>query len=105
MGRIGALLAFWANARCPFFIEHALRGVNLWDEFARQDETEVRHRTSELSWKGQRPVVAVPKAKREAKLRELVRIVARPGPVDETEMSGWAASVEASNVATAGDGL
>ncbi|MCL4323869.1 MAG: transposase [Candidatus Thermoplasmatota archaeon] len=105
MGRIGSLLAFWSNARCPFFTEQALTGVNLWDEFAKQDETEVSRRTSELSLKGQRPTVAVPEREREAKLRELVKILSQPGPIDEIEVAGWAASVGASNAVRADDGL
>jgi hypothetical protein len=37
MDAYGPLLAFWSNVRCRWFVEQVLPGVNLWEEFARQD--------------------------------------------------------------------
>ena len=105
MGRSGSLLAYWSNARCPFFVEHVLSGVNLWEEFAQQDVGEVRLRLSKLSTQGQRPTVAVPIGEREEKLRELVRILSQPGEVDTQGLTGWAASVGAVEAVSADDGV
>ena len=44
MGRLGSLLAFWANMRCPWFRDHVLPGVNLWEVFVEQDSEEVQRR-------------------------------------------------------------
>ncbi|EQD35508.1 hypothetical protein B1B_16913 [mine drainage metagenome] len=71
----GALLAFWANVRCPWFVEHGLKGVNLWEEFARQDPGEVARRMEALPKEGRRPRVELRRGKEEGQLEEFLRVL------------------------------
>ena len=88
----GALLAFWANVRCPWFVEHVLAGVNLWEEFARQDPEEVARRIEALPAEGRRPKVEVKRGREEEQLEGFLRALRGPGPV-EPKFMAWAVSV------------
>ena len=88
----GMLLAFWANVRCPWFVEHVLRGVNLWEEFARQDPGEVARRLVALPKEGRRPRVELRRGKEEGQLQEFLRVLRGPGPL-EPGLTAWAVSV------------
>ena len=88
----GALLAFWANVRCPWFVEHVLKGVNLWEEFARQDPEEVARRIEALPTEGRRPRVELKKGRAEERLEGFLRALRGPGPV-ESNIMAWAVSV------------
>lgn len=92
LGEFGALLAFWSNARCRWFVEEGLTGVNLWAEFARQDPGEVRRRLAALPREGCRPRVAVPKKKVAERLEAFVRLLTGPAPL-EPALAEWAASI------------
>jgi hypothetical protein len=94
MSQLGSLLAFWSNARCPWFVETVLTGVNLWDEFARQDAEEVRRRLTALPQEGRRPRVEVPRRKAGERLEALVRLLTSEDPI-EPGLTAWAASVGA----------
>ena len=88
----GALLALWANVRCPWFVEHVLKGVNLWEEFARQDPGEVARRIQALPQEGRRPRVELRAGKQEEQLEEFLRVLRGPGPL-EPGLAAWAVSV------------
>ena len=92
MGRLGALLAFWSNARCRWFVAEGLVGVNLWEEFARQDPKEVTRRLRALPREGHRPRVAVTAGRRQDRLEALVQLLDGVAPI-EPGLSAWAASV------------
>ncbi len=94
MGRLGSLPAFRSNARCPWFAERVLAGVNLWEEFARQDPEEVRLRLLARPTEGRRPRVEVPRGKAEERLEALVRLLTSEGP-SGPGLTAWAASVGA----------
>ena len=94
MSSLGALLAFWSNARSPWFVEHVLTGVNLWEAFARQDPEEVRKRLLALPKEGRRPRVEVPRGKAGERLEELVKLLTSAGPI-EPGLTAWAASIGA----------
>ena len=98
MGRLGALLAFWANARCRWFVEEGLAGVNLWEAFARQDPKEIRRRLSGLPQEGRRPKVAVTAEKRQERLEAWVQLWDGASPVDAW-LGEWAASINGGRVA------
>ncbi len=92
MGRLGALLAFWSNARCRWFVEEGLVGVNLWEAFTQQDPKEVARRVQALPREGHRPRVAVVAGKRQERLEALVQLLSGMTPL-EPGLSAWAASV------------
>lgn len=94
MSRLGSLLAFWSNARCRWFVDHALSGVNLWEEFARQDAGEVRRRLRALPTEGWRPRVEVPRKKAAERLEALVKLLTGDGPI-QSGLTSWAASIGA----------
>ena len=64
MGRLGSLLAFWANMNCLRFRDHVLPGVNLWEVFVGQDAEEVLRRILALPREGRRPRVLLPEERR-----------------------------------------
>lgn len=92
MGRLGALLAFWTNARCRWFLEEGLVGVNVWEAFARQDPKEVAQRVQAFPREGHRPRVAVAAGKRQERLEALVQLLGGATPL-EPGLSAWATSV------------
>jgi hypothetical protein len=93
MGRLGSLLAFWSNVRCPWFRDHVLSGVNLWEVFVGQDAGEVRRRILAMPREGRRPRVVLPRGEKgRERLEELVRLIAGEGPL-EPALSAWATSV------------
>lgn len=93
MGRLGALLAFWSNLRCPWFRDHVLPGVNLWEVFVRQDAKEVQRRIEALPREGRRPRVLVPRGEKGREcLEELVALVTGEGSL-EPGLSAWMVSV------------
>lgn len=103
MGRLGALLAFWSNARCRWFVEEGLVGVNLWEAFARQDPKEVARRLRALPQEGHRPKVAVGTRQRQERLEALVQLLSGSSPL-EPGLSVWAASVGFAMPAQEGEG-
>ncbi|MGI0053302.1 MAG: hypothetical protein ACRECR_03460, partial [Thermoplasmata archaeon] len=94
MSRMGSLLAFGSNARCAWFAERVLAGVNLWEVFARQDPQEVRPRLLALPKEGRRPRVEVARGKAGERLEALVKLLTNEGPI-EVGLAAWAASVGA----------
>lgn len=74
MGELGAVLAYWSNARCERFVREGLADVNRWEAFARQDPKEVRRRLMALPREGRRPRVMVARGKAEGRLAELVEL-------------------------------
>jgi len=93
MGRLGSLLAFWSNIRSPWFRDHVLPGVNLWEVFAQQDPEEVRRRILALPREGRRPRVLLPRGEKAREcLESLVELVAGDEPL-EPRLSEWMASV------------
>jgi hypothetical protein len=101
MSRLGSLLAFWSNARCPWFVDHAVSEVNLWEEFARQDAGEVRRRLRALPTEGRRPRVEVPRRKAGERLEALVKLLTGDGPI-QAGLTSWAASIGALTPETPG---
>lgn len=61
IGRLGSLMAFWANMKCTWFRDHVLPGVNLWEAFVGQDSEEVQRRVRALPREGRRPRVIQPR--------------------------------------------
>jgi hypothetical protein len=61
IGRLGSLLAFWANMKCPWFWDLVLPGVNLWEAFVGQDSEEVHRRVRALPREGRRPRALQPR--------------------------------------------
>ena len=93
MGRLGSLLAFWANVRCPWFQSRVLPGVNLWEVFVEQDPAEVQRRILALPREGRRPRVLLPRGEKAWEcLERLVKLVAGKEPL-EPRLSEWMASV------------
>lgn len=93
MGRLGSLLASWSNVRCPWFRDHVLSGVNLWEVFVGQDAGEVRRRILAMPREGRRPRVVLPRGEKgRERLEELVRLIAGEGPL-EPALSAWVTSV------------
>ncbi len=92
MDAYGPLLAFWSNVRCPWFVEQVLKGVNLWEEFARQDPGEVSRRIAALPREGRRPRVELRKGKEREQLEGLLQVLRGPGPL-EPGLTAWAISV------------
>lgn len=93
MGRLGSLLAFWANLRCPWFRDHVLPGVNLWEVFVQQDPEEVQRRVLALPREGRRPRVLLPRGEKAREcLESLVKLVTGKEPL-EPRLSEWMASV------------
>ena len=88
----GALLAFWNNVRCPWFIEQVLPGVNLWEEFARQDPGEVARRIAALPREARRPRVELRRGREKTQLEGLLQVLRGPGPI-EPGLTAWAISV------------
>ncbi len=88
----GALLAFWNNVRCPWFVEQVLKGVNLWDEFARQDPGEVTRRLKALPREARRPRVELRRGREKEQLEGLLQVLRGPGPL-EPGLTAWAISV------------
>ncbi|MHB1435757.1 MAG: hypothetical protein ACYCPN_06930 [Thermoplasmata archaeon] len=68
MDAYGPLLAFWNHVRCPWFIEQVRSGVNLWEEFARQDPGEVARRIDAVPKGARRPRVEFRKGKEKEQL-------------------------------------
>lgn len=94
MSRFGSLLAFWSNARCPWFVERILGEGNLWETFARQDAGEVRRRLLALPKEGRQPKVEVRRGKAGERLEALVKLLTSEGPI-EPGLTAWAISVGA----------
>lgn len=94
MGQIGALLAFWSNARCRWFVEQVLPHVHLWDVFAHQDPEEVRRRLRRLPREGRRPRVEVGRGKAGERLEAFVKLLQGEGSMDP-HLTAWAVSVGA----------
>ncbi len=94
MGRVGALLAWSSNLRNRWFVEEVLTGVNVAEEFARQDAGEVRRRLEELPREGRRPKVRVTKGTERRHLERLRELVSGEGPV-EPALHAWAVAVAA----------
>ena len=93
MGRLGSLLAFWSNMRCPWFRDHVLPGVNLWEAFVGQDPKEVQRRILALPREGRRPRVVLPRGEKARKcLESLVKLVTGNEPL-EPQLNQWMASV------------
>jgi hypothetical protein len=92
MDAYGPLLAFWNNVRCPWFIKQVLPGVNLWEEFARQDPGEVACRIAALPREARLPRVELRKGKEKEQLEGLLQVLRGPGPL-ETGLTAWAISV------------
>ena len=92
MGRLGALLAFWSNARCRWLVEEALVGENLWEKFAQQDPKGVARRLRALPREGHRPHVGANAGKRQERLEALVQLLDGTAPL-EPGLSRWGASV------------
>ncbi len=88
----GPLLAFWSNVRCPWFIDHVLAGVNLWEEFARQDPKEVARRIKALPREARRPRVELRRGKEREQLEGFLQVLRGPGPL-EPGLTAWAISV------------
>ncbi|MGI0131323.1 MAG: hypothetical protein ACREEC_14425, partial [Thermoplasmata archaeon] len=88
----GSVLAFWNNVRCPEFVEHGLNGVNVWEEFARQDPGEVARRIQALPKEGRRPRVELRKGKEETQLEGFLRVLRGPEPL-EPALTTWATSI------------
>ena len=94
MGRVGALLAWSSNLRNRWFVEEVLTGVNVAEEFARQDAGEVRRRLEELPREGRRPKVRVTKGTERRHLERLRELVSGEGAV-EPALHAWAVAVAA----------
>jgi hypothetical protein len=92
MDAYGPLLAFWSNVRCPWFVENVLPGVNLWEEFARQDPVEVARRIEDLPTEARRPRVELRKGKEREQLEGFLQVLRGPGPL-EPGLTAWAISV------------
>ncbi len=88
LGEFGALLAFWANARCRWFVEEGLTGLNLRAELARQDPGEVRRRLATLPREGCRPRVAVPMKKGAERLGAFEKRLTGQAPLSQRWLSG-----------------
>ncbi len=88
----GALLAFWNNVRCPWFVDRVLKGVNLWEEFARQDPGEVARRITALPREGRRPRVELRKGREKEPLEGWFQVLRGPGPL-EPGLAAWAISI------------
>ncbi len=88
----GALLAFWNNVRCPWFIEQVLSGVNVWEEFARQDPGEVACRLKALPREARRPRVELRRGREKEQLEGLLQVLRSAGPI-EPGLTAWAISV------------
>ena len=88
----GPLLAFWSNVRCPWFVEQVVPGVNLWEEFARQDPGEVNRRRKALPKEARRPRVELRWGREKEQLEGLLQVLQGPGPL-EPGLTAWAISV------------
>jgi len=97
MGHLGSLLAFWSNTQCPWFAQHVLPGVNLWEVFAGQDSEEVRRRLEALPREGRPPRVEAPRGKAGERLERFVKLLTSRGPI-EPGLTAWAVSVGAEPV-------
>lgn len=86
---LGALLAYWDDLTNPWFIENALKGVNLREVFARQDPEEVRRRREALPWEGRRPCVRVGQKHRKEALEKALTILRGAGDIP-AQLSSWA---------------
>ena len=64
MGRLGSLLAFWANMKCPWFRDHLLPGVNSWEVFVGQVAEEVLRRIRARPRHGPRSRVFLPRGEK-----------------------------------------
>lgn len=88
MERVGEHLALWSNARNPWFIQHVLTGVDLVQEFLKQDAEHVKQRLAVLRgkrWRGRLPVAA---KKRQGLLEVFVGLVESEAP--EASLQEWA---------------
>jgi hypothetical protein len=92
MDAYGPLLAFWNNVRCPWFVEQVLPGVNVWEEFARQDPGEVARRIEALPKEARRPRVELHKGKEREQLEGFLQVLRGEGPL-EPGLTAWAVSV------------
>jgi len=82
MGRVGALLAWSSNLRNWWFVEEVLPGVNVAEEFARQDAAEVRRRLQELPHEGRRPKVEAKRGTERKHLERLRAVLSGEGPFE-----------------------
>lgn len=92
MERVGELLAVWSNARNPWFIKHALHGVDLVQEFLAQEPGRVKEGLACLRakrWRGRLPVAAT---QRRGLLEEFVALMEAGAP--PAKLQGWADRVE-----------
>ncbi|MHB8351521.1 MAG: hypothetical protein ACYDFT_02340 [Thermoplasmata archaeon] len=88
----GPLLAFWNNVRCPWFIEQVAPGLNLWEEFARQDPKDVARRMAALPKEARRPRVELRRGREREQLEGLLQVLRGPDPL-EPGLTAWAISV------------
>lgn len=88
----GPLLAFWNNVRCPWFVEQVAPGLNLWEEFARQDPGEVASRMATLPREARRPRVELRRGKEREQLEGFLQVLRGLGPL-EPALTSWAISV------------
>ena len=95
----GALLAFWSNVRCPWFVEQVLSGVNLWEESARQDPGEVARRLRALPTEARRPRVELRRGREKTQLEGLLQVLRGPEPL-EPGLTAWALSIGCSPPST-----
>ena len=93
IGRLGSLMAFWANMKCTWFRDHVLPGVNLWEAFVGQDSEEVQRRVRALPRERRRPRVLLPRGEKAREcLESLVKLVTGKNPM-EPRLSEWMSSV------------
>lgn len=92
MERTGEHLARWSNANNPWFIQHALAGVDLVAAFRTQDPRRIRAGVDELRAKRWRDRLPVRPADRRERLEEFVRLL--DGPFTVERLTAWADRVE-----------
>ncbi|MGI0053673.1 MAG: hypothetical protein ACREC5_03785 [Thermoplasmata archaeon] len=94
MIRLGSLLAFWSNARCAWFPERVVSGMNVWVALARQNPEEGRRRSLALPKEGRRPRVELARGKVEERSEAKVKLAIGDGSI-QAVLAEWAASVRA----------
>ncbi len=88
----GPLLTFWSNVRCPWFVEKVLPGVNLWEDFPRQDPEGVARRLKPLPREARRPRVELRQGREKEPLEGLLKVLRGPGP-SGPGLTAWAIPV------------
>lgn len=92
MERTGEHLARWSNATNPWFIQHALEGVDLVAVFRGQDCQAIRTGLAELKAKRWRDRLPVRPVDRRDRLEEFVRLLEGHSGADH--LTAWADRVE-----------